>query len=340
MKVAASQIEGHLRRIDPKAAIYLLYGPDQGLAGERAKRLMVQVVNDPQDPFLVCDLQASELRSDPGRLIEEAQALSMIGGRRVVRIRGAGDFLTNILKPLLELGDIEALVIIEAGDLAASSSLRKAVEKAKNAAALPCYRDEGRGVQNLLAEMLREAGMTMTPDARNMLINSLGIDREVSRREIEKLILIHQDRPEQQIHIDDVAHAVGDSAALAIDDWVFAVLLGDQTRATALLQRLSSEGQPAVRLLRALLTILRRLMALKSMAGEPANIVSQAKPPVHFRQKPRFEAVLRQYSKKRLADNVAIACQCEAACKHTGKPVELLLARACSVMGPQGNSPN
>ncbi len=69
----------------------LVFGPDRGLVTERANRLAKSVVPDLTDPFRVSDLDEGTLDSDPARLADEAQALSMTGGRRVVRVRGAGN---------------------------------------------------------------------------------------------------------------------------------------------------------------------------------------------------------------------------------------------------------
>ena len=67
-----------------------------------------------------------------------------MGGRRLVRVRQAGDGVTAAVRLLLEVGEPAALVVLEAGELAGGSSLRRAVEAAPQAMALPCFRDEGR----------------------------------------------------------------------------------------------------------------------------------------------------------------------------------------------------
>ena len=327
MKIATNQIESYLRRLNPAISAYLLFGPDQGMATERARRLMGLVVEDPQDPFLVADLSGDTIRQDPARLIEEAQAISMIGGKRVVRVRQAGDYLTKAMQPLLAIDEIEALVIVEGGDLAASSSLRKLFEKAKNAAAIPCYRDEGRGLIGLINDMTREAGLSLSRDAVDYLAANLGADRELSKREIEKLILLNMHKEGETIDVEEAAQAIGDSAALAIDDWVFAVLLGDGINAQKRRERLLAEGQVPVRLLRAMLGTLKRLIQLQVVkAADIQSAINAARPPIHFRQKPLYERTLRRWQSDQLADFLVLTHSCEEACKTTGSPATLLLA--------------
>ena len=61
--------------------------------------------------------------ADPARLADEAAAISMMGGRRVVRVRGATNNLTDLLEGFLDDPPGDALVVVEAGDIAKFSSL-------------------------------------------------------------------------------------------------------------------------------------------------------------------------------------------------------------------------
>jgi DNA polymerase-3 subunit delta len=119
----------------------LVYGPDPGMVRERAAALAKSVVPDLSDPFRVAELDESALDSDPARLWDEAVALSMIGGRRVVRVRGAGNALAKEFERFLADPKGDALIVVEAGDLAKSASLRRVFEEADNAAAVACYPD-------------------------------------------------------------------------------------------------------------------------------------------------------------------------------------------------------
>src|SRR5579872_2260202 len=138
-------------------AIALVYGPDAGLVQERAEKLLKSVVPDLTDPFNVADLSESVLLSDPARLSDEASAISMMGGRRVVRVRGAGNALADLFEEFLEseerLGD--ALVVVEGGDLSKGTGLRKLFESDGKAAALACYADTARNLEDVVRDTLR-----------------------------------------------------------------------------------------------------------------------------------------------------------------------------------------
>ena len=86
-------MEGRRVRRQPpkKLTAALVFGPDQGLVRERADALAKTVVPDLNDPFRVAEIEKRRAGTDPARLFDEAAAISMIGGRRVVRVRGASN---------------------------------------------------------------------------------------------------------------------------------------------------------------------------------------------------------------------------------------------------------
>lgn len=174
MKLAGGRIDAFVACPDPKVRVVLVYGPDTGLVRERVDKLTRAVVDDPADPFRVADLTAATLKEDPSRLIDEAAAIALTGGRRVVRLRDAADAVTARLKSFLTDPKGDSLVILQAGDLGKASSLRKLCETADIAASLPCYADEGRGLETVVRDTLGAAGLRVTPDAMSYLAHAFG----------------------------------------------------------------------------------------------------------------------------------------------------------------------
>ena len=140
MKVTPARAAAFLR--DPGTArVVLLYGEDEGLVRHRADALTLAVVGTADDPFRVAWLSAG----DHGRLGEEASAIAMLGGRRVVRVRDVGEALAGPVALVAESpGD--SLVVLEAGGLSRRSKLLGIVEAAARGAALPCYPEAGAGL--------------------------------------------------------------------------------------------------------------------------------------------------------------------------------------------------
>lgn len=329
MKLAGNRIEAFLNAPDKSAQAILIYGPDAGLVKERLDRLAKSVVPDLSDPFRIADLQASSLKEDPARLADEAAAIALTGGRRVVRIRDGGDNATAAFTAFLKHPMGDAMVLVEAGELTPRSSLRKLFESADNAVALPCYGDEGGGLEAVIHETLRAHGLTAEPDAVAYLADHLGGDRKLTRAELEKLAL-YMGGP-GRVKLADAAACVGDTSALSMDDLAMATADGDHATAQRVLDRLFHEGTHPVGILRSLQRHFQRLHLCAGMIakGKSADqAVATLKPPPHFRVADKLKTQLGRWTPDRLAQALELLVNTEIDCKTTGMPGEELTGRA------------
>ena len=98
-------------------------------------------VDDPSDPFAFVRIEGEELSANPSRLVEEAHTVPLFGGRRAVLVKAGGRNIAAAVETVIAAPSHECRIIIEAGDLKKNAPLRALCEKAKVAAALPCYAD-------------------------------------------------------------------------------------------------------------------------------------------------------------------------------------------------------
>lgn len=327
MKPSAAGTEAFLKNPPAKLRAVLLYGPDGGLVRERAEALVRTVVDDPGDPFRVAVLPAAALRDDPARLADEAQALALTGGRRAVRVRDAGDGLADLFDSFLATVAGDALVIVEAGNLGPRGKLRKLFEGADNAAAVPCYADEGRALHGVIRDTLGARGIRVSPDAMAYLAANLGSDRMVSRTELEKLALYVGDGNEATL--GDAVATVGDSAAMTLEDLAFAAAGGDLAGLARALDRAWREGAAPIGVLRATSRHVQRLHLAAGLVAEgrpPEAAVKALRPPVFFKQEEAFRSQLRRWPPQALGDALRRLTEAELLCKTTGMPAEIICA--------------
>ncbi len=329
MKISASKVDQFMRTAPGDAQAILVYGPDGGLVRERANALARRIVDDLDDPFRVAELEPAMLKDDPARLADEAAALSMTGGRRVVRLRSAGDGQADVIASFLAdpLGD--ALILVEAGELPPRSRLRKAFESSKIAAALPCYPDEGSALGRVIEETASALGLSIEPDALRYLAAALGGDRLMTRAEIEKLGLYLG--AEKHITLAHAEACIGDSSILTLDGIAMAATGGDMAAVERGLARAYLEGAVAVTVLRAMARHLQRLH-LVAGAKERGNSVEWAlkamRPPLHFKIERAITSQCRKWPAARIAQAMEIVLEAERACKTTGLPAEAICGRA------------
>jgi len=323
VKLQPREVESFLARGRPPAPVVLFYGPDRGLVGERARQLVTALLGGDDDPFRLVTLEGEQLAREPGRLAEEAFAPTFFGSSRVVRVREATDRTVAALEPLLATSDLPARVVLEAGDLPPSSRLRRIVEAAPQAAACPCYREEGRDLARSVTGILAEFNLKADAEALSWLSAHLGADHGITRREIEKLALYVGDRADRTVRLADVEAVVADAAAVGHDRLVQALLAGDAHAVDDATQRLLAAGEAPVSLLRAVGRELLRLhrLALDVAAGAtPQQAVARARPPVFFRLRPLYEQLLGRIRPDDLADLLALLQRAEILCKSTGVP--------------------
>lgn len=326
MKLTGQRIQsfvaGYIARPDDKIRAILLYGPDTGLVRERAAALGAAVSPDLEDPFRVASLSTSALSGDPARLHDEMAAMSLTGGRRLVRVRDAADSLGALFAEFLKSpagGD--SVAVVESGDLAGRSALRRAFEGAANAVAVPCYADTTKELGELVTSVLGSHRVAASAEARDYLVGHLGADRGLSRAELEKLALYAGDGG--KVGLEDAIACVGDSAAITVEDAIFAAADGDTAALERALTRAFQEGESAIGIVRGAMRHFDRLhvAGVKIAAGlSPDEALRALRPPIFFKHQDRFLAELRHWPPRRAAAALTLLLDAERQCKRTGFP--------------------
>ncbi len=330
MKLQARQIESFVQKPGPEIRAVLVYGPDSGLIRARGKTLGLSVVKDLSDPFNVALLSGPGLIADPARLRDEAFAISMMGGDRLIRIEDAGDALTALMKDYLAEPGTHALVVLEAGELGPRSPLRLLFEKSGNAAAVPCYVENERDLAGLARRMLQDEHLSIDQDALAWLSGSLVGDRQQAVAEIDKLVT-YMYGENDRVTLEDVQACCGTAGARSLDDLVFAVGSHAPQRALSAYDQLLEEGTPVIAVLRALQNHFTRLhfACARMQAGEEADRVMETlSPPVFYKYKDAFRAQLLGQSPAKLDEKLEMLAALEASCKRTGMPDETLCGQA------------
>jgi len=340
VEIKAHRADAFVARPPTDLRVALVYGPDRGLVRERADMLARAVVPDPKDPFRVADLAADQVERDPARLADEAAAIAFGGGRRVVRVRDADDDVADAVENLLAQPASDALVVIEAGELAKRSPLRVLLEKAAQCAALPCFHDEGDRLAGTIDSALAEHGLAAESSARAELMLSLGGDRLATKAEIAKLAAyVGQART---VTLGDVEAVVGDAAASTLDDVAFAAAQGDRSRLERALARAFGQGENEVALLRAVARhiALLRLLAIRTVAcGSRETAMSELRPPLHFRARDAARAALPRWNSARLGHALVRLLEAEVAVKTTGNPQRTIVRRALLELADSAGAP-
>ena len=290
VKFSTSKVDPFLANPDPAIRAILLYGPNGGLIRERADGLVRRVVDDPADPFRVSRLTGGMLKDDPARLADEAAALSLTGGRRIVHLSDVGDAQSAVMGEFLDAPMGDSIVLAESGDLGPRSSLRR-ISRRPGRSRTSLLRRRGTDSRRRYWRNPPDTRIATRREARDYLVTCLSSDRIQIRSEIEKLSLFvgqPQGTGHKTVSLDDVRVCVGDSAALSLDAVSLAAGSGDPAAIERELGRAFREGVAPVTVLRAVARHVQRLqlVAAKIAAGDSEKAAIDG-----LRPKPFFKTI-------------------------------------------------
>ena len=299
-EIKSHEFDAFVKRRPLPVRLFLVYGPDRGLVSERAATLAAASGVALDDPFSVIKLDAGDVAQDPGRLIDEMNAIGLFGGDRLVWVRGAANEkgICDAVDHLAKRPPAPSTLIVEAGDLKKSSALRKTVESTSQAVAIACYADDDRALQSLIDQELSVAGLRISPAAREKLADVIGGDRLASRNEVQKLALYC--RGKEMIEETDVDEIVGDASAISTDDAVDAILKGDKDGFLHAIQKIVASKTPVFLVLQGCMRQFQQLELMRAEMDEkrmpPAQAVATLGRHLHFRRKPVIENALKTWT--------------------------------------------
>ena len=312
--------------------VCLAYGPDAGLVRETAQRLCAALGGNAATAEIVV-LEGAELDGDPSRLAMEARIGSLFGEKRVLRVRSATKGLVVALADIVAEPQ-GAAIVLEGGNLPPRDPLRALVEAGKFGWALPCYPDSDETLLRLIGESFSAAGIAADPDVAPTLRDLLGNDREITRRELEKLMLFAADS--KRLTRADVLVLCADNAALVVDEIVDAAATGRaELLDGALTRALALALNPQALLSSAALHFmtLRRWRAEVEAGRSVRDVLDNAKPRPHFSRRNAVEQQLRLWGDAALGAALARLRLAIAESRRQPALAEALLRRTLLAIG-------
>jgi DNA polymerase-3 subunit delta len=328
-------IERFLKSPGGEIRAALIYGRDLGVVRERGQELASRIAKDPNDPFDVAQLTDGDLDADAGRLEGELAAQSLMGGRRLVRLR-FGTEKASLDKLAAEAltrhadGELnpDAFLLVEAGALGRDSALRKAAEKAAGAAAIPCYEDEPGDVARQVREALARDNLSMTSEALQLFVARMPKERGVARQEIERLILYLGPGSGAQATPTDLEPFLGVEPEASLADAAADAFGGRLADAQAGMRRAAQEGEAGPAAVRAMGMHLGRLRRALTLAKNGSGLAEAAKAAgVFWKQEREFLRQARTWTLEELDRIQPEVLNADRLCKTAGSPDSLIAER-------------
>ena len=256
MPLRAADLPGALKR--GLAPVYLISGDDALLVQEACDAVVRAARAEGFEERSVLHAEGSFNWND---VMQDASSMSLFAARRIIDVRLPGNRFdkeaSEVLRRYADAPPADTLLLIRAARLDG---------KQKNAAWFKALDRVGAIVQiwplsfqelpRWLAGRLKSAGLTLSPEALNLLAERVEGNLLAAVQEIEKLRLAGLDSP---VSAEDLTAVLEDSARYDTFELIDAVFAGDAQRVSRMLATLRQEGVALFAILGALTNQLRRI---------------------------------------------------------------------------------
>nr|NUR36691.1 DNA polymerase III subunit delta [Sphingomonas sp.] len=310
------------RAVDqPSAAIrfYLFHGPDEAQSRALAERVLEALG---ASKFV---MTSGAVKSDPASLADEAGAMSLFGGRRVVWIEPATKDIEEGLSALLEGTPGESPVVAIAGALPKTSALLKLAEASAEALAFAAYAPEGQDAERMVIDVGRRYGLKISPAVAARLADGAANDQAIVAQELQKLALYidaspHFPKELDHSAIDEVGadNAEGDFQRLA--DLALAGQIEELADELARLPAGGSEAIPVVRSLQRRLLMLAPMRARVERGERVDSVMTSSGRALFWKDKAKVQRMLSKWSADDLATVADRAGELERSLMFTAAP--------------------
>ena len=300
MKASKGSIGRAVDQPNPQVRFYLFHGQDEAQSRGLAQRLL-QALGATKSV-----IAAGAVKSDPAALTDEAGAMSLFGGARLIWIEPAGDEIASGVEALLGAPSIESPVAAIAGSLRKTSALLKLAEASPQAVAYASYVPEGQDAQRMVIDLGRGFGLKIGPPVAARIADAAGNDQALVAQELGKLALFIDASPHAPKELEhDAVDAVGtDTAEGDIMRLADLALSGEVDALADELARLPSGGSEAIPVVRSLqrrLIMLAPARARIERGESPDAVMTSLGKSLFWKDKAMVGRMLTQWSAERLA---------------------------------------
>lgn len=324
--IKASETSRFLAEGFRRYPLILIFGPDEGAVRTRTRLMAEKLLGPDADPMSRVELEAEALASDPARLLDEANAMAMFGGKRVIIVTNAGKLPKGAWQPLLDVPPLDSTVLFQAEDLTKKAPIRAAFEENPQAATLACYAPSRGDLQAMIDSRSSAAGLSITPAARSYLADLIGADYALAEGELDKLILYcHGNLAIDVTDIDAMIVDTSDQGGYEPIDRAFEGKL-EEIEAVAL--RSFREGiNPAGLLVLALnhaMTLRRLAEAMRQSSLDHALRAER----IHFKREDRVRRQVANWDPALLARAIQVLATAQEQSRKTAALDETIVLRA------------
>jgi DNA polymerase-3 subunit delta len=273
----------------------LIYGNDLMRVSDKRQQFIKSLLGpNAEEEMRLTRISRENLKKAPEQAIDLCKAQGFFPGERALLIEEANETLAGTIITAIDAWqDGDATIVVTAGSLKPSSSLRKFFEQKKNIFSVPIYDNPITKFE--VEKIIAESGLqNVTQDILNQLVTIASELQPGDFKQSVNKLALYKLNDETPITYRDVINCTPASNEAAIDEVLNVILAGNEFKVSQILGRLRSQGVLPVTLV---IAATRHFKTLFSIISNPSGVsvgAAALRPPIYG---PRKEMLINQAQK-------------------------------------------
>ena len=272
---------------------YLFYGDNEGLKEENIKNLFEKNYKDKIHRY-----EEKEILDDINIFFNSVLTKSFFDNEKLIIINRATDKIKTVIEELMgkNLEDIQ--IILNSKNLEKRSNLRKLFEKEKSIVCIPFYEDNNQTLNSIISLFFRNKKIPISQQLINVLVERSRGDRKNLNNELEKIENFSLNK--KNLNIQEIIKLTNLADNYSASELVDHSLAKNTRKTVTILGENNYSDEDNIKIIRTLLTKLKRLVKIHELVDEKINIeqaISTCKPPIFWKDKPLVTQQIRSWKK-------------------------------------------
>ena len=276
----SSQLSSRLDRF--KGA--LVFGPNWDLVHRLADET-VSAFRKADAGIEIIRLAAADVDEQPGKLLEELQALSLFGSSKLVVFDASSASSYKECVSAISVGWSDCFLLVTAGDLKKSVAVRKEFEASPDLAAVICYEQSADELASVVRSLLQDQGLAVDAQTAMAIVESVSGNAALVQTEVDKIASYAMGQ--ESVSLEDVAAICAENRDSPLDALLDRTFAGQRDSALSSLSDLHDSGVAASSVLVALtnhFVLLSHMIAASGDGRRADAVVKEWRPPVFWKR--------------------------------------------------------
>jgi len=315
---------------------FLFYGPNEGLIRDHISKIKSDYLRNVD--FEEISITGKSLDLNPDILETSANSISMFNSYKIIILESLKDKNMSELEDVINSAPTQTMLIVKADNLKKTSKLRKLFESNALCYALACYEDDAKSMMKLIDNFVKENNIAFDRDIKNYLMQTLSNDRMISFNELQKISLFYTNA-DPAPNIEEIKNLLNDTSSNNLQKMNESVMYGNTSKSSNIINKLLSEGNNPISILRSLINYLKRVQRVKVEMKKGSNFDTAIKflrPPLFWKDKDNFQQHCVRWPLNKIERNLSQLLNTEIDCKTNNKLSSILCERSILTICHEG----